>query len=147
MEPRKEGLCVEPDPFGVLTNEPPFAFHRENAELYQGLSPTSPGGALGLPGDYSSTSRFIKASYLLQNGGKEGFSNIAAHSFRILQAVAPPMGSVITPDGKPHYTVYSCCMEPLRGLYHYQRYEEVNTVTQNIFEHPLNGASLHSATG
>ena len=104
-------------------------------------------GALGLPGDYSSTSRFIKASYLLQNGGKEGSSNIAAHSFRILQAVAPPMGSVITPDGKPHYTVYSCCMEPLRGLYHYQRYEEVNTVTQNIFEHPLNGASLHSATG
>jgi choloylglycine hydrolase len=145
IEPRKEGLCVTHNPFGVLTNEPPFSFHCKNAELYQDLSPILPRGALGLPGDYSSPSRFIKATYLIKSQRKVELSNTVAHMFRILQAVAPPKGSVILPNGKPHYTVYSCCMEPLQGCYHYQRYDEINTVTQNIFAYPLNESSLHSA--
>lgn len=69
-----DGQCKMYDnPEGVLTNEPPFDQQRRNLERYAGLTPrfdtSSPlrqngNGFLGLPGDYTSVSRFVRASVL-----------------------------------------------------------------------------------
>ena len=61
------------NPLGVLTNEPPFDQQLQNLARYSSLTPrydaTSPlqqngNGLLGLPGDYTSLSRFVRASIL-----------------------------------------------------------------------------------
>jgi choloylglycine hydrolase len=154
VEPLREGLRVDRNPLDVLTNEPPFSFHRENVCYYQCLSARTEGdtqdkstpptavGAMGLPGDYSSVSRFIKANFLLQSTQNENVCCDAGHLFRILQAVAPPRGSVILPNGNPHYTVYSCCMDPLQGEYCYQSYGGIKTTSNSLFSCPLEDNSL-----
>lgn len=83
IEPTEKGLEITENPFGVLTNAPNFTYHttrladflhlsttqpENKKENWQGVSPYSRGmGALGLPGDYSSTSRFVRAAFLAEN--------------------------------------------------------------------------------
>jgi penicillin V acylase-like amidase (Ntn superfamily) len=38
--------------------------------------------------------------------------------FRILGAVAPPDGAVLTESGASHRTLYACCMDGAVGKYH-----------------------------
>ena len=80
VEPLADGLKIYDNPFEVLTNNPPFEFHKINASNYMGLGigravsnfkdnipmeNYSLGlGALGLPGDFSSASRFIRALFI-----------------------------------------------------------------------------------
>ena len=82
-EPLQSGLEIYDDPFEVLTNNPPFEFHQTNVSHYMGLSTGHASsrfregipvknysvgiGALGLPGDYSSASRFIRALFVKEN--------------------------------------------------------------------------------
>ncbi len=135
LEPMEDGLKIYDNPVGVLTNNPPFPWHLQNLCNYRGigawdsanrfapdlsLDAYSNGmGALGLPGDYSSASRFVKAAYLKWNTDKADIS----HFFHILDAVAMPMGSVRMPDGAKEITQYSCCMDTTRGIYYYTTYE------------------------
>ncbi len=73
---------VYDDPVGVLTNSPPFNWHLNNLANYVTLSPVNAGpvqfsdwkvpnlgqgsGLLGLPGDYTSPSRFVRATLFSQ---------------------------------------------------------------------------------
>ena len=79
LECTAEGTRLYDNPFGVLTNEPPFPFHAANVNRYMSLheglsanrlSPDLPLinhslglGAIGLPGDFSSASRFVRAVF------------------------------------------------------------------------------------
>lgn len=83
IESTEKGLEVIDNPLGVLANAPDFAYHttrladflhlsparpENKAGDWQGVYPYSRGmGALGLPGDYSSTSRFVRATFVAQN--------------------------------------------------------------------------------
>ena len=154
VEPTVEGLKVYQNSVGILTNEPPFPFHMENRKYYQGLSAEhviSDAGnnllplgtaSIGLPGDYSSISRFVKADFLLRCAENEDTVYEAGDLFRLLQAVAPTKGSVRLQNGKSHHTVYSCCMEPLKGIYHFQTYDGLSTTTKTLFSYPLETDSL-----
>ncbi len=80
IEPTERGLEIIENPFGVLTNSPEFAYNATKIADFAHISPTNPTkmlekwkniplysrgmGALGLPGDYSSTSRFVRAAFL-----------------------------------------------------------------------------------
>ena len=89
-------------------------------------------GGLGMPGDYSSPSRFVRAATLrrwvlewmrMQHAGGESSDNGAevtpvAQFFRILSAVSPMAGAVLTDKGKAHRTLYTCCMDGGAGVYH-----------------------------
>ena len=79
IESMADGLHVYDDPAGVLTNNPPFPQQLFNLNNYMALSPRQPEnrfsgalglhcysrgmGALGLPGDLSSASRFVRAAF------------------------------------------------------------------------------------
>ena len=74
----RDGLKIYDNPAGVLTNNPPFEQQMFLLNQYMNLSPSQPEnhfsqqlplqtysrgmGALGLPGDLSSTSRFAKVA-------------------------------------------------------------------------------------
>ena len=88
VEAVKEGLMIYDNPAGVLTNNPPFPQQMFQLNNYMHLSPRQPVntfskdlplntysrgmGALGLPGDLSSSSRFVRASYVKMNSRCNG---------------------------------------------------------------------------
>lgn len=148
LEYTEAGAFLCDDPVGVLTNNPPFRFHLQNLTRYGNLSNRAAEGDLakalglkafgaglmanGLPGDYSSPSRFVKAAWLLSLAPPWQMQEDAVmHTFRLLSAVAPPWGSVLTPSGKAHYTLYSCVIDAARCEYFYQTYfsREVKSIS------------------
>ena len=81
-------------------------------------------GAVGLPGDYSSPSRFVKLAFLRKHAilGKteeERFSSLLS----LMHSVAPPRGAVLTPEGVPHFTVYTAVINAATGEYRYITYD------------------------
>ena len=117
------GLHVYEDKAGVLTNSPPYPFQLYNLAHYlnidRGEPKTSHGArvfsaglmAHGLPGDYSSTSRFVKAAWLIRtHDAPRGCEEAVAQS--IINAVSPPYGSVVGDSGGYHFTRYTALMVP-----------------------------------
>ena len=139
LEAVAEGIKIYDDVAGVLCNNPPYPFHRANLHRYEGISGESPRksgasprraylgetyelglGTVGLEGDYTSPSRFVRAAILRRlvawealEGGEE-----MVQFFRVLGAVAVPRGCVKTQDGAHHATLYSCCMDTATLTYH-----------------------------
>lgn len=145
VESTKEGLKIYENKVGVLTNNPTFDYHmtrlcdfmnltndeiRNNFENIE-MVPYSKGmGAIGLPGDFSSSSRFVKACFVKLNstGGKSEEESVSQF-FRILNSVAMPKGCVKI-DDKYEITLYSSCINQNEGIYYYTTYENstVNAV-------------------
>lgn len=138
-EPMENGLNIYSDPFGVLTNSPPFPFHLSNLSNYMGLSPSAPSntlfpstelayysrglGAFGLPGDFSSASRFVRATFANAHTHK-GISKQEQISgfFHVMDTVAQPKGCALTETGRPIYTVYTSCADTESGEYYFTTY-------------------------
>jgi len=159
VEPLKDGLKIYDNPFEVLTNNPPFDFHQTNVSNYMGLcighaisqfresipmKNYSLGmGALGLPGDFSSTSRFIRALFVKENSVSEDneASNVNQF-FHILNAVAMPKGCVLATEDF-EYTLYSSCCNADRGIYYYTTYNNLEITAVNMHDVDLSSANLY----
>ncbi len=135
----KDGLKVYDDPVGVLTNNPTFDYHMTNLANYMSLSPADPKnsfapglglapysrgmGGLGLPGDLSSASRFVKAAFTRMNSlSGDSESESVSQFFHILASVAQQKGCCKVEHGY-EYTIYSSCCNTDRGVYYYTTYE------------------------
>ena len=157
-EPLKDGLRIYDDLFEVLTNNPPFEYHSTNASNYMGLSSGwtisqfdermpmknySLGmGALGLPGDYSSTSRFIRALFVKENSVSERNERSEVDQFfHILNSVAMPKGCVRSAEGF-EYTRYSSCCNADRGIYYYTTYDDLAIRAINMHHTDLDRSQL-----
>ena len=108
----------------VLTNAPPFEWHRTNLRNYIRLSasnalplkiggtilapPGQGGGFLGIPGDWTPPSRFVRTTAMLGFAKKAKDApagvNLALH---ILNAVDIPLGDVREPDGNLDHSDYT----------------------------------------
>lgn len=140
VECTRTGMQLYDNPYGVLTNNPPFPFHLENVRQYLHLSAAYPenrlsgslsltpfgqgGGAIGIPGDFSPASRFVKTVFCKENSCCEPTEqSMVSQVFHILDAVAMVKGTVLTPEGKCDCTTYSCCINAKTGSYYYKTYE------------------------
>lgn len=142
IEASQKGLKIYRNPADVLTNSPTFDIQLFNLSNYSRISPKfeensfskklsltpySLGmGGLGLPGDYSSMSRFVRACFLLHNTPKLEENEISAHCFRLLNSVAMPKGAVLCDSGEFEYTQYSCVADLERLNYKYITYNDLN---------------------
>ncbi len=135
VEPTAGGLMVYDNPVGVLTNNPPFPIQLAKLDDYLYLTPYEPVsrfsehlklapysrgmGALGLPGDSSSTSRFVRAVFARENivAGEEEENAVSAF-FRMLDNVAMLRGCVRLKEGVYEETVYSSCANCDDGVYY-----------------------------
>ena len=157
-EPLQDGLKIYDDPFEVLTNNPPFAYHYTNVSNYMGLSTGHPTaqfaqripvkqyslgmGALGLPGDYASASRFVRALFVKENSVSEHNEGSNVNQFfHILHAVAMPRGCVQAGDGFA-YTRYSSCCNADKGIYYYMTYDDLKISAINMHDADLNKSRL-----
>lgn len=159
VESMSDGLHVHENPVGVLTNNPPFPQQMFQLNNYQGLSPKQPEntfapglnltsysrgmGALGLPGDLSSASRFAKVAFTKMNslsGGSENES--VSQFFHILGAVEQQRGCCEVADGKYEITLYTSCCNATKGIYYYTTYENHQISAVNMHHEDLDTKML-----
>lgn len=159
VESVKEGLKVHDNPVGVMTNNPPFDKQLFFLSNYMNLSPEparntfakeigleeySRGmGAIGLPGDLSSASRFAKAAFTRMNavsGSSETES--VSQFFHILGSVEQQRGCVHLGNHKYEITIYSSCCNMDKGIYYYRTYENPQVTAVKLFAEDLSGKEL-----
>lgn len=158
-ESTKEGLNIYNDPFGVLTNNPPFPFHCTNINNYMhlheaetenrlnsklNLNNYSLGmGAIGLPGDFSSCSRFVKTVFVKSKSPNDlNETESISQFFHILDCVAMPMGCVKLTNGEFEYTLYSCCYGTKEKTYYYKTYKNNTIKSVSLTDASINATSL-----
>ena len=152
VEPMREGIRVYDDPYGVLTNNPPFDKQLFSLSNYRNITPFerksdfaecaelerySRGmGAVGLPGDVSSQSRYVRAVFTKLNSvGKDSISRF----FHILGTVEQVEGCVILENGELERTVYTSCCDADKGVYYYTTYENRCIFCVNMHKEKLDG--------
>lgn len=161
LESVKEGLKVYDNPVGVLTNNPPFDYHLHNLANYMTLSAEAPVnsfadgvelkaysrgmGAMSLPGDLSSASRFIKAAFTRCNARSgEGEMESVSQFFHILGSVEQQRGCVHMGKGEYEITLYSSCCNTDKGIYYYVTYDNRSISAVDMHRCDLDGAQLMS---
>lgn len=161
VECMKSGLNIYDNPVGVLTNNPPFDYQLLRLNDYMSLSNKNPEnrfskeldlktyccgmGALGLPGDSSSASRFVKAAFTKLNSVCDGTeAGSVSQFFHILSSVAMQRGCVDTGDGTYDITIYSSCCNTDKGIYYYTTYENSQITGVDMHRENLDGNSLIS---
>ena len=160
IEPMTEGLKIHDNPIGVLTNNPPFDYHMCNLNNYlnltaeepqnrfapkTNLTPYSRGmGAVGLPGDLSSASRFVRAAFTKLNSRCADTESASISQFlHILGSVAQQEGCVKVGD-RYEKTVYSSCCNTTKGIYYYTTYENSQITAVYLHNAPLSSSHLIS---
>ena len=137
-EPLGEGLKIYGNPSGVMTNSPELPYHILNLSNYMRCSPEPPKnslcpnlalenysrglGGIGLPGDYSSESRFVRAAFAKTHTVCESSGEISSF-FHIMDTVSVPRGCILTDEGLPVSTVYTSCADLSSGEYFFTTYE------------------------
>jgi choloylglycine hydrolase len=100
-------------------------------------------GAIGLPGDYSSASRFVRAAFVRSRSQYEpSEKRSVAQFFHILDSVAMPMGCVVAADGQYEYTRYSCCCNTDKGIYYYRTYYDSAVSAVDMRMYNIEGKEL-----
>ena len=140
LESVKEGLKIYKNPAGVLTNAPSFDIQMENLRKYDKCV-----GMTELPGDWSSMSRFVKATFVRKNA-VSGISEqeCVSQFFHILKAVEYPRGCVPAGEGRYKNTIYSSCCNTDKGIYYYTTYENNRICAVDTHKEDLDGCELIS---
>lgn len=159
VESMKDGLKVYDNPVGVLTNNPPFDKQMFELNKYMNLSSKSPQnnfsnklnmeyysrgmGGIGLPGDLSSQSRFVRVSFVKMNSvsGDDEKSSVSQF-FHILNSVDQQRGCCDVGDGKYEITIYTSCCNTSKGIYYYTTYNNHQITGVNMFKENLDGDKI-----
>lgn len=159
VESVKEGLKIYENPVGVLTNNPPFDEQMFALNNYMHLSAKSPNnnfskklplntysrgmGALGLPGDLSSQSRFVRVAFTKMNSVSGNSENESVSQFfHILGSVDQQRGCCDVGDGKFEITIYTSCCNADKGIYYYTTYENHQITAVNMHKENLDAENL-----
>ncbi len=155
------GLQIYENPFGVLTNEPQFTYHTLHLSDFMQLTSCPPKnqlspstvfshysrgmGAIGLPGDFSSSSRFVRAFFAKENSvqANSDYKEISRF-FHIMDVVSIPSGCVKTEEGKNVRTIYTSCADTDAGIYYYTTYKCRRICAVKFGGHNLNSTALYA---
>ncbi len=158
VEQTEKGLSIYQNPTGVLTNSPEFPIHLFQLNNYMSLSSEEPKnhfskaldltvysrgmGALGLPGDVSSVSRFVRASFDAHNAvyGDDEQENLHQF-FHLLSGVEQIKGCAKVGEGF-EMTNYSSCMDTSAGIYYYKTYYDSRIYGVDMHKEDICGKKL-----
>ena len=159
VEAIADGLHVYDNPVKVLTNNPPFPEQLFALNNYRHLSPTvldntflpsvdlniySRGmGSLGLPGDLTSQSRFIRASFTRAHSiSPDDPESSISQFFHILHSVDQTRGLCELGDNKYEITVYSSGYNLNAGVCYYTAYDNHQITAVDMHRVDLEGSAL-----
>ena len=159
VEQTKSGLKIYKNLIGILTNNPPFNYQIFSLNNYINISNSEPKnmfsknfklkeysrgmGAIGLPGDLSSSSRFVRATFTKLNSvcDNDELSSVGQF-FHILSSVEQQRGCVELENKKHVITTYSSCCNLNRGIYYYTTYENRQINAIDMHKENLNNSRL-----
>lgn len=159
VEAVADGIKIYPNPIGVLTNNPPFPEQMFRLNDFMNLSAKQPKnhfsnklnlhpysrgmGALGLPGDLSSFSRFVRAAFVKEHSVSD-HSELESVSqfFHILGSVEQQNGCCEVENGQYEKTIYTVCYNASKGIYYYTTYYNHQISAIDMHREDLNGAQL-----
>ena len=161
VESVSDGIKVYDNPLGVLTNNPPFDEQMFRLNDYMHLSSRQPKntfsdklelkaysrgmGAIGLPGDLSSQSRFVRVAFVKANSvSGNGETESVSQFFHILGSVDQPRGCCEVADGKYEITIYTSCCNADKGIYYYTTYDNHRISAVDMRKESLDGNELIS---
>lgn len=155
-----DGIKLYDNPIGILTNNPPFPIQRTAINDYICLSPKNPPsarwdgvplseysrgmGAMGLPGDLSSRSRFVRAAFVKSCSVSSGGRDSINQAFHILDSVKQVRGCCITDSDEYEYTIYSSCCDAKRGVYYITTYDDRSIKAFDMNSVDLSADELYS---
>ena len=159
VEAVKDGIKIYENPVGVLTNNPTFDKQMFELNNYMNLSTKSPKntfakslnldkysrgmGAIGLPGDLSSQSRFIRAAFVKMNSvSKEEEKESVSQFFHILNSVEQQRGCCELDDEIFEITIYTSCCNASKGIYYYTTYDNHQITAIDMHKENLNSENL-----
>ena len=159
VESVKEGIKVYENPVGALTNNPTFDKQLFNLNNYINLSTKTPTnkfsenlnlqtysrgmGAIGLPGDLSSQSRFVRVSFVKMNSiSKDDEKSSVSQFFHILNSVDQQRGCCELENGKYEITIYTSCCNATKGIYYYTTYDNHQINAIDMHKENLDGHEL-----
>ena len=159
VEAVNEGILIYDNPVGVLTNNPPFDKQLFALNNYMYLSAKSPEntfaaglelqrysrgmGAIGLPGDLSSQSRFVRVAFTKMNSlSGDGEKESVSQFFHILGSVDQQRGCCELDDGKYEITLYTSCCNTDKGIYYYTTYDNHQITAVDMHKENLDGDKL-----
>ncbi len=159
VECTSDGLHVYDNPVEVMTNSPSFDKQLFNLNNYRHLSNKTPEstfsknveleaysrgmGGMGMPGDLSSMSRFVKVAFTHENVRKKDneYENVNQF-FHILESVYQQKGCCQVAPEKYEYTIYSSCMNTTRGIYYYKTYNNTSINCVKMHNYDLESSKL-----
>ena len=159
VESVKEGIKVYQNSVGVLTNNPPFNQQMFELNKYMQLSSKSPEnrfskelnlekysrgmGAIGLPGDLSSQSRFVRVAFVKMNSkSSDTEEESVSQFFHILNSVDQQRGCCELDDGKYEITIYTSCCNASKGIYYYTTYNNHQITAIDMNKEDLESENL-----
>lgn len=163
VESVKDGLKVYDNPVGVMTNNPPFDKQLFSLNNYRQLQTATPEntfmsralgeveldaysrgmGGMGLPGDLSSQSRFVRVAFTKVNSlsAADEMSSVSQF-FHILESVAQARGLCDLGDDKYEITIYTSCYNTASGVMYYNCYDNHQISKVDMHKEDLDGGEL-----
>lgn len=160
LEVEKDGMHLYENTVGVLTNSPTFPMQMSRLSDFMQLSREEPQnallpnvdlqmysrgmGAIGLPGDWSSASRFVRAAFVRGNALPFGEdAKDVGQFFHILDTVGQVYGCVRVGAESFERTVYTSCCNASKGIYYYMMYSNRAVTGVDMHKTDLCGSTLH----
>ncbi|WP_297480519.1 choloylglycine hydrolase family protein [uncultured Photobacterium sp.] len=154
LEYTAKGLTIHENKIGVVTNNPTYDWHMTNLHNYVGLtaenkgsvtingvtlSPTGQGsGMLGLPGDYTPPSRFIRAaSFVNASLPSKNSDEAVFRAFHILNAFDIPKGVIrekANNEVLTDYTIWTSVVDTKNKDYYFKSYLTPQHMKVNIID-------------
>lgn len=159
VEATEHGVQVFDDDVDVLANQPGFAWHHENLRNYLNVGPEFPEETVvgrahlspfgsgshmrGVPGDYYSPSRFVRAAYVNAHyPQKVTEEENVSRAFHTLQQVAMVDGSAAMGSGEFERTIYTGLFSSRTGTYYWNTYDDPAIQRVAMADHEPAGSKL-----
>ena len=102
-------------------------------------------GAIGLPGDLSSQSRFVRVAFVKANSvSGKGETESVSQFFHILGSVDQQRGCCEVKDGEYEITIYTSSCNADKGIYYYTTYDNHRISAVDMRKENLDGNELIS---
>lgn len=162
IEPINGKLVTYEDKLGTITNSPTFDWHMTNLRNYINLTPFNVkpitlngvelapfgqgSGMVGMPGDFTPPSRFVRAAIFSTTAVPSETSNESIFQlFHILNQFDIPVGAAREKEGEvvhSDFTQLTCARDPQSLKYYFRSYDDQNIKFIDLNKFDLNAKEM-----
>ena len=148
LEPEGNGLVLEEDKVGVMTNTPDYDWHKTNLANYLGAQTTNFGaktfgdqeviplgqnGTFRLPGGYTAVDRFVRTAFIRDATETPKDAKQAVNTIlHMLDSVTIPRGVNMKENGEPSYTQYQTVLDLTNKVMYFVPYGNRTVYATNM---------------